>query len=61
VRDQTHKGISLFGEDARGARADMLHQAFASQTPLELLSRFPWDRLRVLRMRLCTKAPCLGG
>jgi hypothetical protein len=61
VRDQTHKGISLFGEDARGARADMLHQAFASQTPLELLSRFPWDRLRVLRMRLCTKAPCVAG
>lgn len=61
VRDQTHKGISLFGEDARGARAAVLHHAFASQTPLELLSLFPWDRLRLLRMRLCTKAPCVAG
>jgi hypothetical protein len=61
VRDQTHKGISLFGEDARGAPANVFGQAFARKTPLELLSRFPWDRLRVLRMRLCTKAPCVAG
>lgn len=61
VRDQTHKGISLFGEDARGARANVFDKAFARKTPLELLSRFPWDRLRVLRMRLCTKAPCVAG
>ena len=61
VRDQTHKGISLFAEDPRGPGANPYDRLFAGQTPLELLAKFPWDRLQVLRMHLCTKAPCRGG
>jgi hypothetical protein len=61
VRDQTHKGISLFAEAPRGAQASPYGRLFADQSPLELLVRFPWDRLQVLRMHLCTKAPCRAG
>jgi hypothetical protein len=61
VRDQTHKGISLFAEDPRGQEPSPYDRLFANQTPLELLAKFPWDRLQVLRMHLCTKAPCRAG
>jgi hypothetical protein len=61
VRDQTHKGISLFAEDPRGQQASPYARLFAEQSPLELLARFPWDRLQVLRMHLCTRAPCRAG
>ncbi len=61
VRDQTHKGISLFAEDPRGQQPNPYDRLFADQSPLELLAKFPWDRLQVLRMHLCTKAPCRAG
>ncbi|MGZ4178090.1 MAG: hypothetical protein ACXVUX_17910 [Solirubrobacteraceae bacterium] len=61
VRDQTHKGISLFAEDPGGQQPDPYDRLFAHQTPLELLAKFPWDRLQVLRMHLCTTAPCRAG
>jgi hypothetical protein len=57
VRDQTHNGISFFGE----VRADAKHDYepfFQGRTPLQLLADFPWARLQVLAMHLCTKAPC---
>ena len=61
VRDQTHKGISLFAEDPGGRQPNPYDRLFAGQSPLELLAKFPWDRLQVLRMHLCTKAPCRAG
>jgi hypothetical protein len=61
VRDQTHKGISLFAEDPRGQRPNPYDRLFADQSPLELLAKFPWDRLQVLRMHLCARAPCRAG
>lgn len=61
VRDQTHKGISLFAEDPRGRKANPYNRLFADRSPLELLAAFPWDRLQVLRMHLCTQAPCRAG
>jgi hypothetical protein len=60
VRDQTHKGISLFAEDPRG-QADPYGKLFRVKTPLELLRHFPWDRLQVLKLHLCAKAPCRRG
>ena len=61
VRDQTHKGISLFAEAPRPGQAGPYDRLFAGRSPLELLARFPWDRLQVLRMHLCTAAPCRAG
>jgi hypothetical protein len=58
VRDQTHKGISLFTQDPHGADVRAYARFFAKQSPLDYLSRFPWDRLEVLRMHLCTHTPC---
>lgn len=58
VRDQTGKGISLFAEDRAPQRDDPYRRYFSSRTPGELLGTFPWDRLQVLRMNLCTSAPC---
>jgi hypothetical protein len=57
VRDQTHQGISLFAEDPRG-QANPYSKLFRVTTPLELLRHFPWDRLQVLKLHLCTRAPC---
>ena len=59
VRDQTHHGISLFGEvptQAPGPRVSAGY--FRGKTPGQLLANFPWDRLQVLPMHLCTAAPC---
>jgi hypothetical protein len=60
VRDQTHKGISFFAQDPQG-QPNPYGRLFAKQTPLQLLAKFPWDRLQVVRMRLCTKAPCTAA
>ena len=58
VRDQTHHGISLFGEVPRQASARAYRGYFAGKTPGQLLAGFPWDRLQVLQMHLCATAPC---
>ena len=58
VRDQTGQGIALFGEDRTPQRDDPFRRYLSNRTPAELLGAFPWDRLQVLRMRLCTSAPC---
>jgi hypothetical protein len=60
VRDQTHKGISFFAQDPQG-QPNPYGRLFAKETPLQLLAKFPWDRLQVLQMRLCTKAPCTAA
>jgi hypothetical protein len=58
VRDQTHHAISLFGEVPTSSRTHAYQTYFSGKTPGQLLARFPWDRLQVLRMHLCTAAPC---
>jgi hypothetical protein len=60
VRDQTHHGMSLWAQVASpgsGGRADF-GKYLEGKTPADILANFPWDRLQVLRMHLCTKAPC---
>ena len=61
VRDQTHHGISLFGEVPTQAAGRAYQRYFAGRTPGEVLADFPWDRLQVLSMHLCTTAPCQRG
>jgi hypothetical protein len=61
VRDGTHEAIGFFAEDATRTGTDPYHGEnghFGGQTPGELLARFPWERLQVLKMNLCSAAPC---
>lgn len=63
VRDQTHHATSLFAEDwtPHHGKSPFLGPDgfYGGLTPLELLSLFPWERLQVLKMRLCRNGePC---
>jgi hypothetical protein len=63
VRDRTGHGLSLYAEDA-GAAGQQTYRGPDSvygDTPAWKLLRagFPWDRLQLVSMRLCRKAPCL--
>lgn len=59
VRDQTHHAISLFGEvPTPGSAARRYEPYFQGRSPGALLANFPWARLQVLQMHLCTAAPC---
>ena len=61
VRDQTHNGISLFAENPSQFPGHPYQRYFRGRTPPELLARFPWDRLQLVQMHLCTRAPCRRG
>jgi hypothetical protein len=64
LRDGTHTGIALYGEDphetAQREGANPYPTIFGGQYPNDLLGEFPWDRLQVLRMHRCTdvRRPC---
>lgn len=58
VRDQTHNGISFFAENPVQFGGNPYRRYFRGRTPQQMLANFPWDRLQVLAMRLCTAAPC---
>jgi hypothetical protein len=58
VRDETHHGTSLFGEVPTAHAVRAYKPYFRGRTPGQLLADFPWDRLQVLTMHLCTAAPC---
>ena len=61
VRDQTHHAVLLFGENPSPFRGHPYDRYFRGRTPVQLLANFPWDRLQVLPMHLCTRAPCRHG
>jgi hypothetical protein len=56
VRDQTHNGISFYAEDPTQYGGNKLyygpHGFFDGMTPLQLLARFPWDHLQLLKLQL---------
>ena len=61
VRDRTHHAVAFFGEDPTPTGSDPYRGpggSFGGQTPSELLAKFPWGRLKVLKMSPCTGAPC---
>jgi hypothetical protein len=60
VRDQTHHATSLWAEVTPGSSRG-LSRYLKGKTPAEVLANFPWDRMQVLRMNLCTAAPCRAG
>jgi hypothetical protein len=59
VRDQTHHAIGLYFEDPTPFAHGAYEAIFGGMTPNEVLTAFPWSRLQVVRMHLCTRAPCL--
>jgi hypothetical protein len=59
VRDQTGHGTSFWLEvPRRTGKRSPYSRYFRGKTPAEVLANFPWDRLQVLAMHLCTAAPC---
>jgi len=61
VRDQTGVAIGFYGQDPVKTKRDPyggLNGFFGGQSPTQLLARFPWASLEVVRMRLCSFGPC---
>jgi hypothetical protein len=59
VRDQTGANVSFFAEDAKTAgRAAYARTIWGNAPWWKMLDRFPWRRLQVLKMDLCSHAPC---
>ncbi len=57
VRDQSHHAIGFYGEDPTPTGADPYHGPsgfFGNVWPSDLLARFPWRSLQLLRMDLHT-------
>lgn len=58
VRDQTHHAVGLYFQDPTPLGRNAYGAVFGGLTPNQVLAEFPWDKLEVLRMHLCTHAPC---
>ena len=61
VRDRTRVSAQFFLESPpRDQRSPYTAPGglFAGSAPSEVLARFPWDRLQLLRLRPCRRAPC---
>jgi hypothetical protein len=58
ARDQTGHALSLFLENPVTYGRNPYRRWMRGETPQELLAGFPWNRLQVLQMHLCTEAPC---
>ena len=61
VRDQTGHGFSFFAENPSQFPGKPYERYLRGRTPQQLLAKFPWDRLQVLEMKLCSAAPCDRG
>jgi hypothetical protein len=63
VRDQTHLGTSMFGEDPAQFGGKQIyygpHGIFGGRTPLQLLAKFPWSHLQVLKLHLTAVRPAV--
>ena len=61
VRDRTWHATGFFAEDPGRTGTDPYSGSngfYGGLRPWNFLPQFPWDRLRVLRMSVCHKAPC---
>lgn len=59
VRDRTGGSVSLYAEDYQTAGQAAYRKAgWSDVPPWKELYRFPWRRLQVLEMKLCSRAPC---
>jgi hypothetical protein len=62
VRDRS-AGVGFFAQDPGAGRNPYVgaHSLFGGRSPTQILARFPWRRLQLLKMSLCTdqSRPCL--
>jgi hypothetical protein len=58
VRDQTGHAFSFFAENPEQFSGTPYARYLRGRTPQQMLANFPWDRLQVLQMKLCSRAPC---
>ena len=64
VRDRTHHAVGLYAEDPTRTGTDPYSGAdglYDGLRPWNFLPQFPWDRLQLLKMRLCRHAPCFSA
>jgi hypothetical protein len=64
VRDRTHHATAIYAEDPTPTGRDPYqgpNGLFGGKIPSALLADFPWDRLQVLKMVVCSQAPCRRG
>jgi hypothetical protein len=61
VSARTEGGISLFAEHPAPHARNPYRRYLSGTAESRLLARFPWDRLRVVEMRLCSATPCRRG
>jgi hypothetical protein len=61
VRDQTGTAVGFYAQDPVGWNGDPYNKIFGGQMPSQILATFPWERLQVLKMSLCSDSsrPCL--
>ena len=52
VRDQTAHAIAFYAQDPGPGEANPYKAIFGGQYPIELLAKFPWEHLQLLRMHL---------
>jgi hypothetical protein len=55
VRDQTGHAVGFYGEDPTPTGIDPYPGLFGGQSPLDLLSTFPWDHVQLLNMDLTSR------
>jgi hypothetical protein len=61
VRDVTHHAVGFYAEDPAPTGGNPYggeDGLYGGLPPWKFLPQFPWARLQVLKMRLCTTAPC---
>jgi hypothetical protein len=59
VRDETGNNVSFFAEDAKTAGRTAYARSIWGNAPWwKMLDGFPWRHLQVLKMDLCSRAPC---
>jgi hypothetical protein len=64
VRDKTGHALSFYAEDPTPTGTSPYYGAsgfYGGLAPWNFLPQFPWDRLQLLRMTLCSSAPCEPG
>jgi hypothetical protein len=62
VRDRTHHAVGLYAEDPTPTGTDPYpgpNGLYGGLRPWNFLPQFPWDRLQLLKMTLCRRAPCV--
>jgi hypothetical protein len=58
IRDRTHHATALYAQDPVNLDSDPYPELFGGEPPNAILATFPWDGLQVMKMHLCTEAPC---